>query len=492
MSVSKDFLPIAGASGQTGDTTYSIPQSIRFNALDNPYLSKTFASKGSPKKFSLSWWTKLSFRTINATSESQMFFIAYHSSGYQTDFSIQSAARASGVVHTFRTYSVTTSGGACWDLRTSQLFRDPTAWYHFVVVSDTDNDVASNRFRLFINGLRVTDFGSATYPSSGVEPVWNNSTSVTHYIGSRGGNTNTRFDGYMTEINHIDGYDYGPEYYGEFNSNGIWIPKQYSGSYGTNGFYITGSDSSNLGKNEATANTFGAFASSGLAAHDQVTDTPTDNFCTLNPLDERGSGILSNGDLRYAGAATYDNVTGTLGMSSGKWYWEVYIEDEDYAYLGVQDGGVSATGYAEKAVALVVGDTAATIHEDDSNSGNDAFIANNGDIVGVAVDIDNQLIWWSKNGQWYRANQASGATIDQSEVEAGNQGFDFSSRSPTTGFFVPYIGNYTHATTIINFGQEGTFAGNVTAGNNTDGDGNGNFKYSVPSGFKALRTKNLF
>ena len=490
MPVSKDYLPIAGASGQGGE--YEIDQSIRFNALNNPYLSKTFPSKGSPKKFSLSWWTKLTDRTIAATSESQMFFIAYHSSGYQTDFSIQSAARASGVAHTFRTYSVTTSGSAVWDLRTTQLFRDPTAWYHFVVISDTDNDIASNRFRMFINGVRVTDFGSATYPGDGVEPVWNNSTNVTHYIGSRGGNTNTRFDGYMTEINHVDGYAYGPEYFGEFNSNGIWIPKQYTESYGTNGFYITGSDSSDLGKNEATANTFGSFTSSGLAAHDQVIDTPTDNYCTLNRLDERGSGTLSDGSLQFAASATHDNCTGTLGMNTGKWYWEVYLVDDFYAYIGVQAGGVSATGYSEKAVSLSTGASQGHIHVDDANSGDDSFEGDNGDVIGVAVDIDNKKIWWSKNGQWYSADDSTTQTIDVSEVIAGNQAFDWSALSTTTGFFVPYIGNYTHSTTIHNFGQEGTFSGNITAGNETDDDGNGNFKYPPPTGYKALRTKNLF
>ena len=117
-----------------------------------------------------------------------MFFIAYHSSGYQTDFSIQSSARASGVSHTFRTYSVNTSGGAVWNFATTQLFRDGSAWYNFIVVSDTDNAVSTERFKLYVNGQRVTDFGSATYPSSGAVPVWNNSTNVTHYIGSRGGN----------------------------------------------------------------------------------------------------------------------------------------------------------------------------------------------------------------------------------------------------------------------------------------------------------------
>ena len=112
----------------------------------------------------------------------------------------------------------------------------------------------------------------------------------------------------------------------------------------------------------------------------------------------------------------------------------------------------------------------------------------NGDVVGVAFDADNKKIWWSKNGQWYSADDSSTTTINISEVEAGNQA-QVITRSPD--FFMPFYGNYTHSTAIFNFGQEGTFAGNETAGGNSDGNGVGNFFSTVPSGFLALCTKNL-
>ena len=384
---------------------HPIDQSIRFNALDNPYMSKTFSGTGSPKKFTLSWWTKLCERTLNATSESQMFFIAYHSSGYQTDFSYNHQQEQVEFPHTFRTYSVNTSGSAVWNFATTQLFRDGSAWYNFIVVSDTDNAVSTERFKLYVNGQRVTDFGSATYPSSGAIPVWNNSTNVTHYIGSRGGNSNTRFDGYMAEIVHIDGQALTPSSFGETNSSGIWVPIDVSGlTFGTNGFHIDGRDSSDLGDDESGQGN--DFSTSGLTSNDQVLDSPTNNFCVMNTLNNSGSGTLSQGNLRYAGASTGNNVAGTIGMSSDKWYWELYIEDDTYLYPGVQDSNVLASGYTEKAVGVETGDNG-DIHEDDSNTGQDSIDPNTGDIVGIAFDATNKKIWWSLNGVWYRANQST-------------------------------------------------------------------------------------
>ena len=312
-------MPFILGANSAADTVHSISQSIRFNALDNPYMSKAFSSKGSPKKFTLSWWTKLSNRTIRATSESQMFFIAYHSSGYQTDFSIQSSARASGVSHTFRTYSTTTSGSAVWNFATTQVFRDPSAWYNFVVVSDTDHAVETERFKLYVNGQRVTDFGSATYPGSGVEPVWNNSTNVTHYIGSRAGNVNTRFDGYMAEMVHIDGQALDPSSFGETNSSGLWVPIDVSGlTFGTNGFHIDGRDANDLGDDEAGSNDF---TTSGMEANDQVSDSPTNNKVTFNPLNnQRSGGTPKNGDLEYHGPGTRTLISLTAAIpSTGKW-----------------------------------------------------------------------------------------------------------------------------------------------------------------------------
>ena len=180
-----------------------------------------------------------------------------------------------------------------------------------------------------------------------------------------------------------------------------------------------------------------------------------------------------------------DNVTGTFGMSSGKWYWEAHIVDNAYAYIGVQDSGIAATGYTASAVALYDG---GFVYENNSDTGDRSTTYTNGDVVGVAFDADNKKIWWSKNGQWYSADDASAAAINISEVEAGNQA-QVITRSPD--FFMPFYGNYTHSTAIFNFGQEGTFSGNETAGGNSDGSGVGNFFSAVPSGFLALCTKNL-
>lgn len=370
--------------------------------------------------------------------------------------------------------------GSANDIQTTEKYRDVSAWYHFVFVLDTTNSVASERVRLYKNGERITNFASISYPSKDTTYTVNNTQA--HYIGLR--NSGENLDGYLAEINFVDGYAYGPEYFGEFNSSNIWIPKEYTGSYGTNGFKIDGRDSSDLGDDESGNGN--DFTVSGLAAHDQVADSPTNNFAVLNPLDERGSGTLSDGNLQMAFGATNDNVTATQGLNTGKWYWEVYIVDKDDPYVGVQDSKVASTGYTQDAVALWV--DGGYIYEDGSDTSDRSTTYVNGDIVGVAFDVDNKKIWWSKNGQWYSADDSSTATINISEVEAGNQA-QVITRSPD--FFMPFVGNYNTGTVIMNFGQEGTFSGNITAGNNTDGNGVGNFKYSVPSGFLALCTKNL-
>ena len=469
---------LAGSSGVTSG--YTIDQSIRFDVGASPEMSRTHGTGGNTDLFTLSFWFKRGRLTTQVANDEMHIF----GSGADTNNTFDIQFTKTDQIHIWDYHS-----GYVTRLKTNRLFRDPSAWYHLVFVYDSGNAVSSERARLYINGVRETSFENETYPSQDQNSIVG--TNVTIGFGNYISYGSKYFCGYLAEAHYINGYGYGPEYFGEFKEDtDIWIPKEFEGNYGSKGFFVDGRDSSDLGDDESGNGN--DLSTSGLAAHDFSLDSPTNNFCVLNPNDNRGTpGTLSEGNLKYAGAATYDNVTGIVGMSSGKWYWEVYIVDSDFSYLGVQDGGVSTTGYAEKAVALVTGDSVGTIHEDDSNSGNDSFIAENGEIVGVAVDIDNKKIWWSLDGQWYRADQASTATINQSEVEAGNQGFSFSSRSPTTGFFVPYIGNYTHATTISNFGQEGTFAGNVTAGNNTDGNGIGNFKYSVPSGFLALCTSNL-
>ena len=472
---------LAGAGNTSAGAGYTIDQSIRFNQADSPYMQKTYSGNGSRTTWSLSFWTKLGKVPPYNTTRAEWFQAYNTTSGAQEDIRIDSSNQD------LRWFTHNDGGsGTLADLKTTQYLRDHSAWYHILCVADRTNATSSERQRIYINGQRVTDFATETYPSQNAEGHIGKSADV-HYIGSRAGNVNTRLDGYMAEIVYIDGTALYPSSFGETNSSGIWVPIDVSGlTFGTNGFHIDGRDSADLGDDESGNGN--DYSTSGLASNDQVSDSPTNNFCVMNPNNNSGSGTLSQGNLRYAGASTGNNVAGTIGMSSDKWYWELYIEDDNQVFPGVQDSNVLANGYTEKAVGVETGDNG-DIHEDDANSGLDSVDPNTGDIVGIAFDATNKKIWWSLNGVWYRADQSTTAVINVSEVEAGNQGYDLSSRTPD--FFMPFIGNYTHGTAIINFGQEGTFAGNTTAGGNSDGNGIGNFKYSVPSGYLALCTKNL-
>ena len=461
-------MPLIIPSNSQSASGYTIGQSIRINDDDNAYLSRTLSTASDAgKTYTWSWWQKFGSKY-----------------GAQSMYTIHTDLTGGNFADYFYFYN---DNFQYWSqptglyLRTDREFRDPSAWYHFVFIRDTTQAVSSERLRVYVNGIRETSFSTESYPALNSSGYFN--TNTAHYIG--GGPGSNKLDAYMAEIHFLDGLAYDPSFFGEFNDSGIWIPKQYTGSYGSNGFKIDGRDSSDLGDDESGNGN--DFTSNNLTASDQVSDSPTNNFCTLNPNDNRGTpGTLSEGNLKMAFSATNDNVTGTQGISSGKWYWEAHIVDKSDTYIGVQDSAISATGYTASAVALWSG---SYIYENNSDTGDRSVSYDNGDVVGIAFDADNKKIWWSKNGQWYSADDSSAnTTINISEVEAGNQA-QVITRSPD--FFMPFFGNYTHSTAIFNFGQEGTFAGNETAGGNSDGNGVGNFFSTVPSGFLALCTNNL-
>jgi hypothetical protein len=467
---------IAGAAG-SGTTVYEIEQSIRFNDDDSAYMYRTPSSASNRKTFTISFWFKT---TVDGSFQTLLGAYDNSSRSDSTYFGIWQGSTGNMGIGVWNTNYISTT----------RKIRDPSAWFHCVYSFDTTNTNPVDRIKLFINGQRETDI---TYVDPGLNHQFGWNLNQVHSIGRINYLTGTGpyyTDGCLSEIYNIDGLALDCNSFGEFNSSGIWVPKDASAlTFGTNGFYIKGENAADLGNDSSGNNN--DFTVSGLAAHDQIFDTPTNNFCTLNPLDNRGTpGTLSEGNLKMAFVATNDNVTGTQGISSGKWYWEAYIVDNNNTYIGVQDSNVSATGYTTSAVALWYG---GFIYDNNSDTGDRAIATSgaaysNGDVVGVAFDADNKKIWWSKNGQWYTANSSSTSTIAISEVVAGNSA-QVITRSPD--FFMPFFGNYTHSTAIFNFGQEGTFSGNKTAGGNSDGNGVGNFFSAVPSGFLALCTKNL-
>ena len=280
--------------------TYEIEQSIRFNKLDDAKLTQTFGTATNRRKFTLSVWQK------NGSSAGSM--LEYNGTGGVTWANI--TIGAGGRVDIFD-YS---SGSARIDLRTTRVFRDPSAWVHLVVAFDTTQGTAANRIKVYINGTQETSFGTETYPSQDFDGFLNSA--VEHLIGE---GTNGPFDGYIAEYYFIDGQQLGPDSFGETNDDGVWIPKDASSlTFGTNGFYLKGQDSSALG--DDSSGNGNDFTSSGLAAADQMLDTPTNNMPTLNTLSS-GTGTVSDGNLQYVGVSgNWSNSRlNLLVPDTGKW-----------------------------------------------------------------------------------------------------------------------------------------------------------------------------
>tara|TARA_R110002012_G_scaffold111275_2_gene256171 strand:- start:1911 stop:3296 length:1386 start_codon:yes stop_codon:yes gene_type:complete len=288
---------------KSGVSTYSIDQSIRFNSADSTYMQRTHGAGGNVDKFSVSFW----FKRSNLGTDQYMFGSGADANN-TSDINFNTSDQL-----TFWSYI----GGYQTRLITTQVFRDPSAWYHCVVVYDSGNAVSTERARLYINGARVTSFGTETYPSQNQDGIVGSNVNIGfgRYI-SYGG---SYFDGYLAEMNYVNGLALDPSSFGEYNDSGIWIPKEYSGSYGTGGFKVDGRDSADLGDDESGNGN--DLTTSGLAADDQKPDTPTNNQITFNPLNnQRSGGTPSNGNLDYVGPSTRTLITLTANLpTSGKW-----------------------------------------------------------------------------------------------------------------------------------------------------------------------------
>ena len=361
---------------------------------------------------------------------------------------------------------------------------------------DTSNAVSSERLRMYINGQRVTDFDVETYPSLNYEGQWNNN--LSHEIGAiQRGSTNQYFDGYLAEIVFIDGQALDCNSFAEFNDSGIWIPKEYSGSYGTNGFKIDGRDSSDLGDDESgNGNDFTTY---NLAAHDQVLDSPTNNFATFNPVMTNDSDFeFSEGNLKLdmnTNKSWYVGAGASVSVSSGKWYWESYWNGGDsYTIWGILDteqlhvlaGSGSTVIYSLNFQGIQPN---ASGNNDIYGGGSGATIGNTGQAASpggiwqFALDLDNNKMWLGYNGTFLNSGDPAAGTNET-----------WSSTYITSSSYTPINLGYqisAHSVLTYNFGQDSTFAGAVSAGGNKDSNGIGNFKYSVPSGYKALCSKNI-
>ena len=298
---------LLGAAG--AGAGYTIDQSIRFNKTDNSGLTVT-PSAGNRDLFTLSVWFKLGLVT---STEYRTLFCADTSNTFQIYFLLTAQGDY---------LRVQDNGVVIFDF--SQSLRDPSAWYHLVYAYDSAQATAADRCKAYLNGEEVTDLTSVAYPAQNVDSKWNSA--VVHGLGYRSATDN--WDGYLAEIHHIEGTALDPTSFGEYNDDGVWIPKAYTGSYGTNGFYITGATASDLGEDFSGNNN--DFTSTGLATTDQMLDTPTDNWSTWNPTS--GTWIypatFSDGNLTAIRSGSGTNIVGsTISFpATGNWYAEFTID----------------------------------------------------------------------------------------------------------------------------------------------------------------------
>ena len=464
---------------------YEVANSCRFDASSSAYMHKTPSSTGVEEKFTFSFWIK--FNSAHSANQCVLFIEGDNGADDYVEIAFKPQL------------DIQFNNGTYSNYVTNRKFRDPSAWYHIVIAVDTTQSTAGNRLKLYVNGTQETSFATETVitqndvlqANTSGKKMWLNA----HYNGPK-----NFVDGYLAEVVWIDGTQYAASDFGEFDEDSptIWKPKDVSGlTFGTNGFYLDFEDSSNLG-NDANGGT--DLTEVNLAATDQSTDTCTNNFATLNPLTivAGASLTLSEGNLQFNGTSTDAGAKATFGVSSGKWYWEVKTKLSDDNSSG-SDRILVATETVRQITSATDPNSqgiwgiqsrsgsGATLNSftngtfSNGNSGSTGF--NNGTIIGVALDADNGKLYFHKDGTY---TDLSGNTGDP--ANGTNPTF---TGLPTDGTFLfPYFENRPNVTpsSQVNFG--GTQSFSISSGN-SDGNGYGNFEYSVPSGYYALNTKNL-
>jgi hypothetical protein len=440
-------------TGVVGSADYLLAKSLRFRSSASAYLNRTFGTPTNNKIQTFSFWVK---RGAITSAARQAQFTGYDGSSSNNMWIS---------FETNDTFYVATGGALAYDVITTQVFRDPAAWYHFVIAFDTTQATASDRVKIYVNGSQVTSFGTANYPPQNqilqfAYPNANNK------IGTWWNNTISYFDGEMAEVNFVDGQALAPTLFGAYSTYNQWLPIRYAGTYGTNGFYLpftnTASTSTLVADSSGNANNWtpNNISLTAGSTYDSLTDVPTltsttvANYCVLNPLSTGRP--ISAGNLQYGGSTT-GIVKGTIAVTTGKWYFEfkwtgtagpgaqigiaLMSTSPTITYLG-STGATGTTGYGYYS----------SNGNKYSGSGGVAYGASytTSDVIGVALDLTAGTLTYYKNNV--------------------SQGVAFTG---LVGEFTPAAGSDgTNDTGGFNFGQQP-------------------FTYTPPSGFLPLNTFNI-
>ena len=462
-----------------------IERSLKFNRGDEAYLETTLGN-GNLNKWTLSIWVKKAVngehQAILASGDSSVYTMVNFGNSDRIKFTNWPGSNAGVYI-------------------TTRKFRDPTAWYHIVAIWDSGNSTAGDRMRLYVNGVRETAFDQSDNPNQDQNSLINGNTQGgsdwgegKHRIG-RFSNYTDYTGCYYAEVNFVDGQAYDPSYFGFTDSQtGIWMPKRYEGVYGSNGFRLDFSDNSSTSTlgidkspngNDFTANNLSVSAGVG---DDSSLDTPSNNFCTLNPLKTNPSARITftEGNLQHNGVSGNNHLrsTSTMAVGSGKWYVEFkfisgYETSNDTVQFGICTSGGHRDSnndslYYENSINFktlrytMAGTFYVTSANSTSSTTSGLTTFANGDVMGIALDMDNYKFYISKNGTFF-----SNGTGTQDPVTGANplySGSHLSSRRHQGWFFS--ISGYSAQVVTADFGQQG-------------------FDYTPPTGFKSVCSKNM-
>ena len=468
------------AASNPAAPTYPLQRSVRLRSSASAYFNRTLTTATDSKIWTWSSWIKIGgVPTYNPIFAAGTTGSAYAALWFNNG--------------TLVLYAYT--GATVYHLVTTAVYRDPSAWYHIQVAFNSTEATASNRVKIYVNGVQVTAFTTATYPSLNYATYFN--TAVAHNIGQYTPAGVGYFDGYLTEVNFIDGQALTPSSFGAYNSYGVWSPAKYTGSYGTNGFYLSFQDNSaltttaNVGIGADSSGNGNYWTSNNISltagvTYDSMLDVPTNssntnaNYCTLSPIDTGGGSVtLSGANLNYSiASSTGSQVRGTMGTDlTSKWYWEYtagsVASPSNPQVFGIStvDGPITNNSSALRLAATIYTDggtnylASTYINGTVTNITSQFRSAAIGDIFQIAYDAATGKLWFGKNNTWYDAT--NGTTGNPST--GANPVFTL----PTGSSMTPFL---------VNLGA--TYSGSLNCGQRP-------FTYTPPTGFNRLNTYNL-
>jgi hypothetical protein len=464
-----------------GGGSYQINNSLRFRSGNSGFLSRTSgASPTNDKIFTWSGWTKLG-RTVEATTDYGELVNGYTAStdaGFGELYFYNGALRFSGAVSVWR--------------NSTAVFRDPSAWYHIILSVNTTQATAADRIKIYVNGTQVTSFTTSNDPTQNATVGINNASTAIRIGRDNAASSTRNMDGYMADVYFIDGQALTPSSFGQTNAEtGVWVPKKYVGTFGNNGFFLEFKDASaasNTAIGKDSSGNSNHFTPSGISVtsgntFDQMTDTATNNFCTLNPLDKSAAVTFSSSTLSITGGSagggsTFSQTGTTFGIPrTGKWYFEF---SRDTAGADANGFGVNITrnyrggngwpttrnndgypGYYSFEWGFAISHDVASNNITWRNNFivTGAAVATNSTsstattaVYGFAIDCDNSLAYLYENGS----------------LKTNSNGLSFT-HPGSDAIFAIFKSDHIVS---VNFGQRP-------------------FAYTPPTGFKALNTANL-